>query len=433
MTPSAILAVLGIVLLGAYFLETLFERTRIPDQLFLIAAGLVFSHVFGWGQRSGLESADRLFTEAALLIILFHGGSTLDLTELMRGLGAAVTLTLITFIGSVGIVTLLAHFGFGQPWLVAALLGAMVGGTGPTVIVPMVRALKLGERVSAVLTVESGISDVLCIVVALALFSALELGRLQVGVTAAHALIELFATIALGAATAALWALLRAQLERHVRKDHLGTIAILFGMVGGADWLGLSGPMAALVFGLVLANLQGIPGLRRLGHGSAISGEEQYFIHELSFILKTYFFLYLGLIFRFDDWRALLLAAIIVTLQHAIRPLAVRLSLSSTMPRRDAVTAAALIPKGTVAVVLARLLAQKGVLGASFLSDVALATVVLSIVSAAALVFTLDRVDASRTFGRLFARYGEATEPPVALAPAAPDEATGDQLAGPLQ
>jgi hypothetical protein len=259
------------VLLGAYLLETLFERTRIPDQLFLIAAGLLFGHVLGWGQRSGLESADRLFTEAALLVILFHGGSALDLGELVRGLGAAVALTLVSFVSSIAIIMLIAHFGLGQSWLIAALLGATLSGTGPTVIVPMVRALKLGERVSAVLTVESGLSDVLCIVVALALLSALELGHLRVGATAAHAVVELAATIALGAATAALWVLVRAQLERHVRKDHLGTIAVLFGTVGAADWLGLSGPMAALVFGLVLANVQGIPGLARLARGPAIS------------------------------------------------------------------------------------------------------------------------------------------------------------------
>lgn len=416
MNPSAILAVLGVVLLGAYLLETLFERTRIPDQLFLIAAGLLFGHVLGWGQRSGLESADRLFTEAALLVILFHGGSTLDLRELVRSLGSAVSLTLITFLSSVALIALIAHFGFAQPWLIAALLGAMLGGTGPTVIVPMVRALKLGERVAAVLTVESGLSDVLCIVVALALLSALELGHLRVGATAAHAVFELAATIALGAVSAGLWVLVRAQLERHVRKDHLGTIAVLFGMVGAADWLGLSGPMAALVFGLVLANLQAIPGLKRLARGPATSHEEEYFVHELSFILKTYFFLYVGLIIRFDDWRALLCAAIIVALQHALRPLAVRLSLSPSTPRHDASTAAALVPKGTVAVVLARVLAQKGVPGAALLANIALTSVVLSIVSAATLVFALDRVPPDRLFGRLFAGY--AADP--TLAPAAP-------------
>jgi NhaP-type Na+/H+ or K+/H+ antiporter len=427
--PSAVLAVLGIVLLGAYLLETVYERTHIPDQLFLIAAGLVLGHAFGWEERAGLGSADRLFTQAAVVIIVFHGATTLEVGKLARGLRAALLLTSITFLSSIALITLVVHFGFSQPWVAAAILGAVLGGTGASVMVPMVRAIKVGEKVSAVLTVEAGLTDVLCIVVTLTLLSFHSIARVRLGATVERALLVLVATVAFGAASAAGWIWVRAHLERHVRKDHLGTIAILFGMVGGADWLGLSGPMAALVFGLVLANVKGLPGLARLAQNrpSALTTEELYFVHELSFMLKTFFFLFVGVLIRLTDWQALLAAAIIILLVQSVRPLVVRLSLPRSTVKRDAATAAALVPKGMVAVVLSRVLIHNAVPGAALLSSIALAAVVLSLLAAAGLVFTLERVDPARLFGRLFDGYAD----PPALALPDADRATLPECAAP--
>lgn len=415
MTPSAVLAVLGIVLLAAYFLETVYQRTRIPDQLFLILAGLVFGHAFGWERRAGLDAADRLFTQAAIVIIVFHGGTTLELAKLKRGLGGAVKLTSITFFSSILLLTLVVHLGFSVPWVAAAILGATLAGTGASVVIPMVRAIKVGEHVSAVLTVEAGFSDVLCIVVTLALLSFRSISQVRFGATIERVLLMLVATILLGAASAAGWIWVRADLEKHVRKGHLGTVAILFGMVGGADLLGLSGPMAALVFGLVLTNVKSIPGLRRLAASrpAPLATEEQYFIQELSFMLKTFFFLYVGLLFRLDDWKALIGAFVIVAIQQGIRPLSVRVSLPQSTFKRDAATAAALVPKGTVAVVLSRVIIHHAIPGATLLSDIAIGTVVLSILTATALVFLLGRVDPARLFGKLFEGY--APPPPEQL------------------
>jgi NhaP-type Na+/H+ or K+/H+ antiporter len=226
-------------------------------------------------------------------------------------------------------------------------------------------------------------------------------------------------TILFGAASAVAWIWVRAQLEGHVRKDHLGTIAILFGMAGGAEWLGLSGSVAALVFGLGLANVHSLPGLRRLvgDRVGALTPEEQYFVHELSFVLKTFFFLYVGLLISINDWVALLLAALIVFVQHAVRPLSVRLSLPRSMLKRDVATAAALVPKGTVAVVLARVLIHHDVPGAALLSDIAMDAVVISIVSATVLVLVLERGDPGRLFGSLFRGYAA---PPVLVSDPAP-------------
>ncbi len=82
----------------------------------------------------------------AVAVILFEGGLSLKIRELRAIGGDLLRLTtigaLVTWLISVLAARFLLHF----QWSLAAVIGAILVVTGPTVIGPLLRHLRLGGR-----------------------------------------------------------------------------------------------------------------------------------------------------------------------------------------------------------------------------------------------------------------------------------------------
>ena len=61
------------------------------------------------------------------------------------------------------------------------LLGSILGGTSSAVVIPLVKQLAIKKENEVVLVLESAITDVLCIVFALAFMESYKIGGVQVG------------------------------------------------------------------------------------------------------------------------------------------------------------------------------------------------------------------------------------------------------------
>ncbi|MEZ5728735.1 MAG: sodium:proton antiporter [Burkholderiaceae bacterium] len=149
----------GIVVLGVLS-HWLAWRLRLPSILFLLLIGLLV------GPVTGVVRPDEIFGESlfpfvslSVAIILFEGSLTLRWAEL-RGIGAAVW-GLVTVGAAVtfALVTLFAHWLLGMPLALAALVGAICTVTGPTVVVPMLRAIRPVASVSKTLRWEGIVVD----------------------------------------------------------------------------------------------------------------------------------------------------------------------------------------------------------------------------------------------------------------------------------
>ena len=94
---------------------------------------------------------------------------------------------------------------------------------------------------------------------------------------------------------------------------------ILYGVTEAA---GFSGAIAAISFGVVLANgrrFAAASHLLRPGRFAAFPAREHGFQKEIIFVLKTFFFVYLGISMRFDNTAALVIGAAIVSMVYAAR------------------------------------------------------------------------------------------------------------------
>ncbi len=154
MTTIVVAVALGIAA------QIIAERFQLPAILPLLMLGICCGPAgLMWFHPESLGGLLEVVIHLGVAIILFEGGLSLDHRRLAE-VGAAVRnlVTLGTVITGVG-GAWLAHDLAGLPWGAAALFGAIVTVTGPTVVVPLLHHMVAPREVKTVLVSEGLIID----------------------------------------------------------------------------------------------------------------------------------------------------------------------------------------------------------------------------------------------------------------------------------
>lgn len=168
-----ILVICGIAVAG-FICNWVAWRVQVPAILFLLFTGILVGPILGWLRPD--EQLGNLLTpivSVGVAIVLFEGSLTLKLSEI-RGHGSVVR-NLVT----VGVVvtwfaaTLAAHYVMGWDLLLSALFGAVVTVSGPTVVMPLLRAVRLQPKVSSILRWESILIDPIGAILALLVYDVI--------------------------------------------------------------------------------------------------------------------------------------------------------------------------------------------------------------------------------------------------------------------
>jgi NhaP-type Na+/H+ or K+/H+ antiporter len=104
------------------------------------------------------------------------------------------------------------------------------------------------------------------------------------------------------------------------------------------------------------------------------------FLSDLVFILKTFFFIFLGISIRFSAWSSVAWSLAAVLGAYTARLVLVRLTMSRAVPRYDASVASVMAPKGLAAAVLAGVPLQLGIAGGEAVQQFVYMVVLVSIV-----------------------------------------------------
>jgi NhaP-type Na+/H+ or K+/H+ antiporter len=380
--------IIGLGILGDY----VFRRTNIPDVFWLIVFGIILALLFPEDIRS-IDYIAPLFTTFALIFILFEGALNLNLNKLFKGMIKSSVLSIVNFVGTVLIVAVLfyaAHLGF----LNGLLLGSIIGGTSSAVVVPLVQRLKISKLASTTLLLESALTDVLCIVFTLSLIEVFKIGNLNLYGIAGNIFYTFAISLILGIFFAFIWVLLLKIIMKH-NKSYMITIAALLIVYAVAELINANGAIACLAFGVVLGNSDNIFKKTRLRNLSfnpeKISNGEKFFYNEISFVLKTFFFVYLGLMMNFNNIKLFILALLIVVLLFfLIRPFATML-IAGKLPRKDISMIESIVPKGLAAAVLARMPFMAGIPGTEFFADLVFAVILISILLSTILIYLIEK------------------------------------------
>ena len=400
---SITILAIGLMVFFAHFLSLQFRKTSIPDVLVLMLIGILIGPLLGIVTPQDFGKIGSLIATIALLVILFEGGTSLNLGVLGKSLKTTGVLTLWCFLLTALIVTAFGFYLLDLSLLPATLLGVTLGGTSSAVVIPMVNALCLSEKPTTVLVLESSLTDVLCIVGVFALLQihtqgSVEPGRLIGSVLAAL----IFATI-IGVLGGIGWLLVLGKV-RGFPNTISSTLAYVFIVYGLTEFLGFSGAIAALAMGITFTNFEkfGLHHLRNIDRNLAPLNEMDFaFYREAVFLLKTYFFVYLGISIHFGEAYLALVAVIIVLTVYVMRLILTRFVFRDAgYSLRDTAFTSMLAPKGLAAAVLAALPLQYGVAGGEVIRDTTYMVVLVSITLTALLVMLYPLPGAQKFYSR---------------------------------
>lgn len=188
---------------SAFFAGSLAQATAWvtgqPAVVLLLGMGLLAGHagfdiVHPENLGAGLEPLVGLLVS----LVLFDGGLNLRLAgrDLQR---SVLQLVLVRLVLGLPVAALLAHSLAGLPWSLALVYGAIALATGPTVVTPMVRQLRLAPKLAQLLEAEGLILEPISAVLGLVLLQVTlgDFGGWQE--VASRLLLRLGGGVALGA------------------------------------------------------------------------------------------------------------------------------------------------------------------------------------------------------------------------------------------
>jgi NhaP-type Na+/H+ or K+/H+ antiporter len=164
----------------------------------LLAMGLLTGHAgFGIVHPENLGAGLEPLVGLLVSLVLFDGGLNLRLAgrDLQRSVLQLVLLRLVLGLPAAAV---LAHVLAGLPWSLALVYGAIVLATGPTVVTPMMRQLRLAPKLGLLLEAEGLILEPISAVLGLVLLQVTlgDLGGWQE--VASRLLLRLGGGVALG-------------------------------------------------------------------------------------------------------------------------------------------------------------------------------------------------------------------------------------------
>ncbi len=398
--------VVGALIFIAHAFTGLFSRTRVPDVLLLTIIGLFLGPILHLVKPENFGSVGPVFATVTLIIILFEAGLSLDLDVLRESIRTTTTLTLTTFFITMVVVGIAAHYFLQMNFRLTLMLGAIVGSTSPAVIVPLTKKLHMQQSTKTVLFLESAVSDVVSIVVTFGFMDSYRLGKLRVGPMIGQLIATLVLAGVLGAVSAIGWSALLRRI-RGLENSIFTTPAFVFVLFGIVELLGYSGYVAAAVFGAVLGNVELFHAnewMRRYLPDEPITLNEieRVFLGEVVFLLKTFFFVYVGVSIRLTEPWLAYVALALTALIFALRMPCAWIALSRTTPKHDAALVAVMSPKGLAAVVLASIPLEQHFPGGEMLQAVTYGVVFLSIVFTSVLSFLIERTRVAKLYTSLF-------------------------------
>jgi len=385
---STTILIIGLLVFFAHFLSLQFIKTSIPDVLVLMLIGIVVGPVLGIAVPQDFGKIGSLIATIALVVILFEGGTSLNLRVLGTTLGTTGILTFSCFALTAIIVTMIGMFALNLEMLPAMMLGFTLSGTTSAVVIPMAKALNLPDKPATVLILESALTDVLCIVAVFALLQIHLQGGVMPGRLVGSVLASLVFAAAIGAIGGIGWLLVLGKI-RDFPNTISSTLAYVFIVYGITEIFGFSGAIAALALGVTLTNFEkfGLHHIPSIDENIVPLNEiDLTFYREAVFLLKTYFFVYLGISIHFGKLQLAFAAISMVLMVYAMRLVITRLVLrNASFSLRDAAVTSMMAPKGLAAAVLASLPMEYGVAGGEIIRDVTF-MVVLSSISLTALL-----------------------------------------------
>jgi cell volume regulation protein A len=315
-------ALLGGLLVLAFLSNRLVHYTRVPDVIILMITGVFIGPVLHWVNPDNFHTVTQGFGALALLLILFEGGLDLKLREIVSSLGGGLYLSILCYTLSMVAVAIVSHRMQRVSWLHALLIGAVLGCVSSSIMLPVLQQVRMRREVRVTLLVEATLGDAWAV---LAVTTLLDIAA--GGTASARDIVwtlgsSLLLAVLMGILAGMLWSYLLPFLSEQ-RFWHVLTFGAVLLVYAGIHFMKGNSLVGVLVFGLALANF---PAIRKQIVQDENPGRTDWFAHlpqrrvslesekqphlqihtfhaELAFLIRTFFFVLLGVRLDFGGLR----------------------------------------------------------------------------------------------------------------------------------
>jgi cell volume regulation protein A len=306
---------------------TLSSRFGAPLLLVFLVLGMLAGEDGPGGLKFNDYDATYLVGSIALAVILFDGGLRTRWKD-FRGVGApAAVLATAGVLITAALTGVAARFLLGVPWLEGLLIGSIVASTDAAAVFLLLsaRAMRLRERLGAVLEAEAGLNDPMAVLLTVTCVGLILSTDPSLSVDTATIVAGRFALQIVGGLLAGLIGgyVLLAALNGLTIASGLYPVLAASGallLFAGAQEIGASGFLAVYIAGLVVGN-------RR--HKATLLINR--FHDGLAWLCQIVMFLILGLLITPSSLIPVILPAVAIAaaLMFVARPVAVGLSLAA--------------------------------------------------------------------------------------------------------
>jgi cell volume regulation protein A len=297
----------------------------------VLGFGILLGPVLGFFEKDLFLAISPLMSTVALSIILFDAGINVDITQVMKATFRSSVLSIAT------ILAVIFSIGYILSWMLPSsftllqgmLLGAMIGGTSTISVFGVISGLEKIfsniEGTKLLLLMESVVSDPICIIASITIIKMIMLPSISIQDVFEGILYTFLIASLIGFMLGIVWALVL-DLLREKPFNYLITLAILFPVYLLAESVGGpgAGPVSALTFGLALTNFRYIArpfGVYKKVRVDKIKLRE--FHEEITFFVKAFFFVYIGLIVTLS-LRSTVLGIVLFALIFGVRYIVVK-------------------------------------------------------------------------------------------------------------
>src|SRR5438309_7267828 len=284
----------ALVLLG-FVAAQVFDKLRFPDYFILMSVGLVLGSgllPLPVDPKESLKTIAPILSAVAIAFILFEGGLVLHVRGLGKVWGAAGAHTVVAMALSIAGVWVAGTVLLGLAPTTSLIMALAFCGPSASIDMSMLSQLKVQERTRFTIVVEGVMGNVVAAVFVLLFINVSGLATDEPSLLLYLGYLGASILLALGVGLA--WTHLVGRKPR--RFSFMTSVAmavILYAISQGL--LGGNGGIAAFVFGLVLGHRRFLAAPTAAPPGAAGPRGLQEFHSELVFLLRTFFFLYLGI------------------------------------------------------------------------------------------------------------------------------------------
>jgi len=265
------------------------------------------------------------------------------------------------------------------------LLGAIVGGTSPAIVMPLIGRAKVSPEISSLLHIESALNGALVIVIALVILEVMTVGATEhVAPVIVKAIgMRFLIGLGIGGAAGFAWLLVLTFIEGELYDDIL-TLAVLFLLYLAVESLQGSGAIFALAFGLILGNGMDFARFLRTKRTSEIHNTMMKFHSQIYFIVKTFFFAYLGLMITFDDPNVIVPSILLSLVLLGVRCIVVpAISIGKRRLLANTGILATMLPRGLSAAVVAEIAAISAIPNARLYPEIVIVVIATTVIISA--------------------------------------------------